>query len=541
MVHASIPLVCAGVQQPANSPGSYIIRKDPWIVKLIIRINGLDIAIQSAKVMAGQSADSCMHFPEESTFDEVGCNENVLTAGAIRRPTIFINVFGGARLMNRLFANALASGLVGLLSVLAMAQSPGGKRWIGTWGTAPQPPMPGHVQSFQRQTLRLIVHTSAGGTRVRIKISNTFGDRPLVIGSAHIARRTEAADIDPTSDRTLKFHGKSSTTIAAGSMIVSDPVVLQVPALSDLAVSLFLPASTEAKTTHVLAMQTSYVSPETGDSTAAANFPVAKKIRTWPFLTGVDVEASSRGAAIVAFGSSLTDGDGTDSDSNGRWPDVLAQRLQKSSGGKLELGILNEGIIGNRLLNDSPVQAVGGSFGSVLGQAGLTRFDRDVLAQSSVQYVVVGLGINDIAFPGSLTPATEGVTAESIIAAYRQLIARAHQKGIRIIGTTNPPFENGFLDLGPPGRIAFYTPEKESVRQKVNVWILSSGEFDSVVDLDKVLRDPSHPSRLLPSYDSGDHLHPNNAGCRAEADAIPLTLFERHQATSLSNAVSHKQ
>jgi hypothetical protein len=200
-------------------------------------------------------------------------------------------------------------------------------------------------KSFRNQTLRLIVHISTGGTRVRIKISNTFGDHPLVIGSAHIARRTGVADIDPNSDRTLTFEGKSSTTVAAASMVVSDPVALEAPALSDLAVSLFLPESTEVKTLHVLALQTSYVS-QTEDATANAKFPVAQKIHTWPFLTGVDVESSARGAAIVAFGSSLTDGDGTESDSNGRWPDVLAQQLQKTSDGKAELGVLNEGIIG---------------------------------------------------------------------------------------------------------------------------------------------------------------------------------------------------
>ena len=429
--------------------------------------------------------------------------------------------------MNRLFTNAFTCVLIGLLSLLAIAQDSKGKQWIGTWATAPQPPMPGRVKSFRNQTLRLIVHTSAGGTTVRIKVSNTFGDHPLVIGKAHIARRMDAADIDSTSDRMLKFEGKSSTIVAAGSMVVSDPVGLEVPALSDLAVSLFLPDSTEIKTLHVLALQTSYVS-QTGDFTANMKFPVAEKIHMWPFLTGVDVEASASGAAIVAFGSSLTDGDGTESDSNGRWPDVLAQQLQKSSGGKSELGVLNEGIIGNRLLNDSPVEAASGQFGSVLGQAGLTRFERDVFAQSGVKYVVVGLGINDIAFPGSLTPATESIKAESIIAGYRKLIARAHHKGIRIIGTTNPPFENSFLDLGPPSPITFYTPEKESVRQKVNTWILSSGEFDGVVDFDAVLRDPSHPTQLLPSYDSGDHLHPNNAGCRAEGDAIALALFQSH-------------
>ena len=219
--------------------------------------------------------------------------------------------------MNKFFANAFTCVLIGVLSLLAIAQDAKGKHWIGTWATAPQPPEPGHVKSFRNQTLRLIVHTSTGGTRVRIKISNTFGDHPLVIGSAHIARRADAADIDPTSDRTLKFEGKSSTTVAAGSTAVSDPVPLEVPALSDLAVSLFLPDGTEVKTVHVLALQTNYVS-RTGDSTAHMKFPVAEKIHTWPFLTGVDVEASANGAAIVAFGSSLTDGDGTESDSNGR-------------------------------------------------------------------------------------------------------------------------------------------------------------------------------------------------------------------------------
>jgi lysophospholipase L1-like esterase len=431
--------------------------------------------------------------------------------------------------MSRVVANTVTCALIGLLSMLAMAQNPNGRRWIGTWATAPQPPIPTHLETFRNQTLRLIVHTSAGGTKVRIKISNTFGDHPLLIGAAHIARRTDAADIDPTSDRILKFHGQSSTTVPPGAMVVSDPAGLEVPALSDLAISLFLPETTEVKTTHVLAKQTSYISAATGNSTAQVKFPVAKDISAWPFLTGVDVEASSRGAAIVAFGSSLTDGDGTDSDSNGRWPDVLAQRLQKSPGAEVELGVLNEGIIGNRLLNDSPLHAVDGRFGAVLGQSGVTRFERDVLAQSGAKYVIVGLGINDIAFPGSLTPATESIKAESIIAGYRHLISRAHQEGIRIIGTTNPPFENSFLDLGPSRPpVTFYTSEKEGVRQKVNAWILSSGEFDGTVDLDAILRDPAHPTQLLPSYDSGDHLHPNNAGCRAEGQAMPLALFEGH-------------
>jgi lysophospholipase L1-like esterase len=398
------------------------------------------------------------------------------------------------------------------------------KQWIGTWATAAQPFLPESLQTFRNQSLRLIVHTSTGGTKVRIKISNTYGDGPLLIGDAHIARRTAASEIDPRSDRLLKFQGKSSTTVAAGSMVVSDSVELDVPALSDLAVSLFLPQRTEAKTSHSMAKQTSYVSPETGDSTAAVKFPVAKAIYSWPFLTGVDVEASPGAAAIVAFGSSLTDGDGTTADTNGRWPDVLAARLQKSAGGKAEIGVLNEGIIGNRLLHDSP-KGADNPFGAGLGEAGLARFERDVLAQAGVRYVIVGLGINDILFPAfPFTPPSEKVSAEEIISGYRQLIARGHRKGVRVIGTTNPPFENSSFE----GLVAgFYTSEREALRQKVNDWIRSSGEFDGVVDLDVVLRDPSHPTQLLPEYDSGDHLHPNNAGCIAEGNAIPLALFAR--------------
>jgi lysophospholipase L1-like esterase len=403
--------------------------------------------------------------------------------------------------------------------------SPGPQGWIGTWATAPQPSPPGKPDSFRNQTLRLIVHTSVGGTKVRIKISNTYGDQPLIIGSAHIARRTVGADIDLSSDRRLMFGGHLSATVLARSIAVSDPVDLNVPALSDLAISLFLPETTAVTTEHLLALQTSYVSPETGDSTAEAKFPVANAIDTWPFLTGVDVAASVQGAAIVAFGSSTTDGDGSTTDANRRWPDVLAERLQKDATRHPELGVLNEGIIGNRLLNDSPPGA-GNPYGAALGQAGLTRFQRDVLDQSGVKYVFVCLGINDIVFPAfPFTPSTETVNAQDIISGYRQLIARAHEKGIRIIGTTIPPFENStFASLN----ITFYTADREMQRKTVNEWIRNSREFDGVADFDAAVRDPSRPTRLLPSYDKGDHLHVNDAGNVAQGNSILLALFESH-------------
>jgi lysophospholipase L1-like esterase len=422
------------------------------------------------------------------------------------------------------FVSAICA-VIALLSTPTTTQTPATKptHWIGTWAAAPQPSLPGAVQTFRNQTLRLIVHTSVGGTRVRIKVSNTFGDHALLIGAAHIARRAGEADIDPASDQTLNFHGRPSATVPARSTIESDPVDLDAPALSDLAVSLFFPNVTQADTLHILALRTSYVSGETGDSTAATKFPIGKKIHSWPFLTGVDVAASSHAAAIVAFGSSLTDGDGTTSDANRRWPDVLAERLQKAA--FKEVSVLNEGIIGNRLLKDSPQET---RFGAALGEAGLSRFERDVLSQEGVKYVIVGIGINDILMPGSLTPQTEQVTAESVISGYRQLIARAHEKGVRVIGTTNPPAEESFLALSktePP--VKFYTPEKERVRQTVNDWVRSSKAFDAVIDFDQVVRDPDHPIRILPAYDSGDHLHPNDAGCAAEGNAVPLALFEQ--------------
>jgi lysophospholipase L1-like esterase len=399
---------------------------------------------------------------------------------------------------------------------------PDDKVWIGTWATAAQPNVPKSLQTYHNQTLRLMVHVSAGGTKLRIKLSNTYGNQPLIIGAAHLARRASGADIDPASDRALKFQGQNSASIPAGATLVSDPVELTVPPLSDLAVSLFLPDSTPATTIHSLAKQTSYLSTETGDATAAVKFPVGKEIRTWPFLTGVDVEAPCGSFSVVALGSSLTDGDGTTTNTNGRWPDVLAQRLQQDPARKIQIGVLNEGIIGNRLLHDSP-KAAANPYGPALGESGLARFDRDVLSQSGVKYVVLGLGINDILFPAfPFTPVDETVSAEDIIAGYRNLIARAHQKGIRIIGTSNPAFEHsdfeGFVK-------SFFTPEREEERQKVNAWIMKSGEFDGAVDLDAITRDPARPTQLLPAYDSGDHLHPNNAGCAAEANAFPLTLF----------------
>jgi lysophospholipase L1-like esterase len=427
--------------------------------------------------------------------------------------------------------NSIVACLLLLFPQLAAAQ---GNVWIGTWATAPQAAVPGHPQIFRHQTLRLIVHVSAGGSKLRIRISNTFGDQPLRIGGAHVARPTDGADIDPASNQTLRFRGQPSATLPAHATVVSDAVELDVPALGDLAISLFLPETTAATTSHLLALQTSYVSAETADATAAVKFPVARTIDSWPFLTGVDVAARPGAATIVALGSSLTDGDGSTKNANRRWPDVLAERLQKDAGGNSEVGVLNEGIIGNRLLSDfaSPRQAGGppplgpvfAQLGPALGASGLARFERDVLRQAGVKYFIVALGVNDILFPGSFIPATDGVNSQSILSGYRELIARAHSKGIRVIGTTIPPFEHALFRN--PFYDRFYSPEKERVREEVNAWIRSSGAFDGVIDFDGAVCDPGHRTQLLPSYDSGDHLHVNDAGNVAQGKAIPLELFK---------------
>jgi lysophospholipase L1-like esterase len=399
------------------------------------------------------------------------------------------------------------------------------ERWIGTWATAAQPAHPESAEVFRNQTIRLIVHLSAGGSRVRIKLSNVFGNQPLPIGRVRVARRTTAANIDPASDRAVLFDGKPSTTIPARAAVASDPIELDVPALSDLAVSLFFDRPAAATTSHLLALQTSYVAAETGDVTAETTFPTTRTISSWPFLTGVDVVASPGAAAIVAFGSSTTDGDGSTEDTNRRWPDILAKRLHTPAGAGRALGVLNTGIIGNRLLHDSP-RGAGNPFGPILGQAGVTRFERDVLGQSGARYVVIGLGGNDLTFPAfPFTPASEQVTVAAIVDGYRRLIARAHEAGLRVIGTTLTPFE-GARFTGAGLDVVTYSPERDRQRQAVNEWIRTARAFDAVVDFDAVVRDPGRPTRLLPAFDSGDHLHVNDSGNQAQANAIPLSLFE---------------
>jgi lysophospholipase L1-like esterase len=389
------------------------------------------------------------------------------------------------------------------------ANANGDDLWVGTWGTALHEPdlgVPGLANTgFNNQTLRQIVHTSIGGRRVRVRFS-TLGAKGLVIGAAHIALRASGAGIVANSDRTLTFGGKASITIPPGALVLSDPVGLEVPALSDLAISIFVPENTGPATWHFESRQISYVSPS-GDFTATAVLPSVAMPVAWFWLAGVDVAAPSQTGAVVVFGDSITDGTHSTQDADKRWTDQFAQRLIALPGNRT-MGVLNKGIAGGRLLHDS------------LGPNGLARFDRDVLAQTGVTHVIVQLGNNDIF---TVNPA-EDVSTDQIIQGHRQLIERAHAQGLKIFGCTLNPIE-GFLLPGTP--IPVFTPAGEVKRQAVNAWIRMSGEYDGVIDFDQVLRDPNAPTKILPSLDSGDHGHPTDAGYKALADAIDLKLFSK--------------
>ena len=374
--------------------------------------------------------------------------------------------------------------------------------WAGTWGTGPAgPPLAANTTLYNNQTLRLIVHSSISGSRVRVRLSNEMGSTPLRIGAAHVALRSgSGAAIVAASDRTLTFGGATAVSVPAGAAVVSDAAVLNVPALADVVVSVYLPGSTRVTTLHAAATQNSYVS-TSGNYVGRASLPVQNTIEQWPFLTEVDV---ANGGAIITLGDSITDGLRSWGNYNYRWPDWLARRLQSAGGANARLGVVNRGIAGNNLLSNLQP-------GSLGGRSALERFDRDVAATAGARFLFVLSGTNDILNSSSSSP----VSADALIAGYRSLIARAHALGIVAFAGTLPPFEGA----------SYYTPQKDLVRQAANNWLRSSGEFDGVVDFDRILRDPGNPRRLYPSYDSGDHLHPNNAGYQSMGNAVPLSLF----------------
>jgi lysophospholipase L1-like esterase len=398
--------------------------------------------------------------------------------------------------------------------ILALAAATAAQtRWTPTWGTSPAPQLAGESEMrsagliFEAQTLREIVHTSIGGSEARVRLSNAYGKEPVRVRAAHIALRSAASAIVPGSDRALTFSGRPMIEIPPNAEALSDPVGLAVPAGGDLAVSLFLSGPTVGAGVHYSASQTSYVGG--GDLTGALSIPDARAITSWVFLAGVDVLAPESASAVVAFGDSITDGSHSTNDANHRWPDILAGRLRARRGAS-EIGVVNAGIGGNRILHDGTNVR--------FGVNALARFDRDVLALPGVKYVILLEGINDIGHAGQSAPLSEEVSADDIIAGMKQLIARAHEKGLKIFGATLTPFEGTTIQ-------GYFSLAKEVKRKAVNEWIRTAKAFDGVIDFDKATRDPQHPDRMLPADDGGDHLHPGDAGYKAMADSIDLAIF----------------
>lgn len=409
--------------------------------------------------------------------------------------------------------------------------------WVGTWAVGLQAQIPpertsqepsasaddlfGPLVEVNDQTLRQIVRTSIGGSRVRVGFTNVFGTTPLDIGAAHIAVRATGPGIEPGTGVPLTFNGSPSATIEAGSVIISDAADVDVPALGELAVDIYLPEDIWTARSPASGLRaawtTNYISPR-GDHAGLEQFPDESTLSSWLFLSRVEVLAPADTTVIVTLGDSITEGYGSTADTNRRWPDVLATRLADARGDDAP-AVLNVAISGNRVLrgNDGAFQTATSNGeeppnpNAGFGPSALERFDRDVLLQPGVTHVVVLASINDIGMTSD--PATPSV--EELIAGHRALIQRAHAHGLTIYGGTLTPFEGA----------RYFTEEGETKRQAVNAWIRTGGAYDGVIDFDAVVRDSSNPRRILPMYHPGDWLHPNDEGYRALGEAIDLTLF----------------
>lgn len=380
--------------------------------------------------------------------------------------------------------------------------------WVGTWSASSAPSLQTGLE-FENETVREIVRASVGGKVVRITLSNLYGNEPLVIAEVQMAISNGGSSILSGSERSLTFGGSPSCSIPAGATLTSDPLKMSVSAATNVAISLYLPMLVSSPTTHPIALQTTYIAQ--GNHTGDADLAADSTITSWAFLTRVEVKATDTAASIVALGDSLTDGFASTADSNHRWTDILSNRLNSSHG--IGGAVLNAGLSGNRILHSAPDGA------RWYGDDALDRFGRDVLSQAGVKYIFALEGINDIGLPGYIAPISQHVTAAEIIGGLQQLIQQAHSRDLKIYGATLTPFE----DATYPG---YYTPQKEVEREAVNDWLRGANPFDAVIDFDQVLRDPTHPTRLLPLYDSGDHLHPNDAGYAAMGDAIDLRLLQ---------------
>jgi lysophospholipase L1-like esterase len=382
----------------------------------------------------------------------------------------------------------------------ASAASP--DHWVGTWATAPMAQDMHEERVAADTTYREIVHVSMGGPAVRVVLTNEFGLAPLTVGAANVALSAGGSDINADASAPLTFNGRPFIVIPAGALVVSDPVTLKLPPTSNLAVSIFIPAQPiQQISAHGYADQTNYTA--AGNVVSAKSLDAPEKIYSWPFLKGVDVKANDKAAAIVAFGDSITDGAYATRDANARWPDVLAARLQADKN-TADLGVLNEGIGGNRVLHDDT------------GPSALARFDRDVLAQAGVKYLIIMESINDIGHAQDLHHQYDVVSADDLIAGLSQLATRAHTHGIKVFGATLTPYVGA----------GYASPKGEAIREAVNQWIRTTNQLDGVIDFDKVTRDPANPTVYLPADEHGDHLHPNDTGYKAMGDAIDLKIFK---------------
>lgn len=342
----------------------------------------------------------------------------------------------------------------------------------------------------------MIAHTSIAGSELRLRLSSPFGDAAVLIGAVHVAIRRAGAGVARGSDRTVHFNGNGRVTIGPGMVIVSDPIDLALPPHTDVAVSLYLPGDSGAPSAHD-GYHTSYIA--SGDVTASPDMRGAVTAPVYYWLEGIDVMAPASAGLVVAFGDSITEGYQSTADTDRDWPSMLSKRLAAFRKTR-QIAVANMGISSNRLLHNGD------------GASGLARFDRDVLGQPGARWLVLLLGINDIG-----VSFMDPVTADEIIDGYHQIIEQAHAHGLKVIGGTLPPYEGA----------DYFKPAGEEMREAVNTWIRNSHAFDAVVDFDAVTRDPAHPTRLRAAYDSGDHLHPNDAGYAAMADAFDLSFFQR--------------
>ncbi|MEU6665513.1 GDSL-type esterase/lipase family protein [Streptomyces sp. NPDC046727] len=392
----------------------------------------------------------------------------------------------------------LLPALLPALTAPAVAE-PAPLPWAGSWETAPS----GTAAALLGAAVRNVVHLSVGGIAVRVRLSNRLGTKPLHLGAVTVAlRRAAGPDAVPGTLRTATFHGATQVTVPPGADAVTDPVRLPVPAAADLLVTVYTPDDSGPATYHRTALQTSYLA-RAGAGRAADESGTAytATMNRWYYVVGVDVRGVVAGS-VVAFGDSLTDGNGSTPDTNRRWPDRLAQRLNP-----YRIGVLNAGVAGNRLLRDGT------------GPSALARLDADALDRAGVRALVVFEGINDI------KGVPEANDAAAYADAYRALVARAHARGIRVVGVTLTPF----------GGYAAWTPVREAVRQRVNAVIRTGGVFDAVADADAALRDPADPARILPGYDPGDHLHFTDTGMAAVADTVLRALTRRASGPALQD------